>query len=224
MWRRHLVPGLLWWADGEKVDGSPSSRPSKYRAPTWSWASIDGIVYMEDNLVSEWRIQVVDYKLEYATHDITGIITGGWIDLRGHLKPFSLRWNVKGYLRCFKWQMALDGETVWSQDESIAEEDWSTKLVDLDVPTSNSEAFDEDNAQQRLYCLVSRAAKDAKDYVPILLLRLLDAERNLFERIGLASCPPGQGLAMLEAELHEDVKSSLPCSRYEDGLHTIRIV
>jgi hypothetical protein len=29
---------------------------------------------------------------------------------------------------------------------------------------------------------------------------------------------------MLLAELDEEIKSSLPCLRYENGLHTIRII
>jgi hypothetical protein len=61
----------------EKVGGSPSCRPTHYRAPTWSWASIDGNIGTEAvNNDGKWAINVEDYYLDYATEDTTGIVTG----------------------------------------------------------------------------------------------------------------------------------------------------
>ena len=41
LWRRDLAPHLLWrvW------DPSKTSRPQRYRAPSWSWASLNGAIY-----------------------------------------------------------------------------------------------------------------------------------------------------------------------------------
>lgn len=41
IWRADLARGLLWMPH----DGSHTSRPSQYVAPTWSWASIKGQVH-----------------------------------------------------------------------------------------------------------------------------------------------------------------------------------
>jgi hypothetical protein len=38
LWSNNLVPQLMW----EPADPVKSKRPSQYRAPTWSWASVDG--------------------------------------------------------------------------------------------------------------------------------------------------------------------------------------
>ncbi|OJT06894.1 hypothetical protein TRAPUB_2263 [Trametes pubescens] len=38
MWRERLLPGMLWWAS----DGEELQRPTVFRAPSWSWAAVDG--------------------------------------------------------------------------------------------------------------------------------------------------------------------------------------
>jgi Heterokaryon incompatibility protein (HET) len=40
LWKESLSYDLLW-----RVDGELNSRPLEYRAPSWSWASVDGKVY-----------------------------------------------------------------------------------------------------------------------------------------------------------------------------------
>ena len=39
MWRENLIEQLLWF-----VSGAPEPRPSGYRAPSWSWASVNGAI------------------------------------------------------------------------------------------------------------------------------------------------------------------------------------
>ncbi|KAL5372109.1 hypothetical protein DPSP01_013755 [Paraphaeosphaeria sporulosa] len=43
-WSKHFVAGLSWVRD----KFSPLTTPSEYRAPSWSWASADGGVFLED--------------------------------------------------------------------------------------------------------------------------------------------------------------------------------
>ncbi|KAK3168624.1 hypothetical protein OEA41_005072 [Lepraria neglecta] len=40
LWEAYLLRGLVW-----QMEDPQNSRPSKYRAPTWSWASVDGEVF-----------------------------------------------------------------------------------------------------------------------------------------------------------------------------------
>ncbi|KAI9736769.1 MAG: hypothetical protein M1834_000973 [Cirrosporium novae-zelandiae] len=42
LWKAHLTDGLLWQA--ARSDNAYLSRPEKYRAPSWSWASLDGCI------------------------------------------------------------------------------------------------------------------------------------------------------------------------------------
>ncbi|KAF3761473.1 HET-domain-containing protein, partial [Cryphonectria parasitica EP155] len=44
MWRRHLAVEILWLASRDRSGAQVAVRPPQYRAPSWSWASIDGEV------------------------------------------------------------------------------------------------------------------------------------------------------------------------------------
>lgn len=46
LWRRCLAEQLLWivGSNSRQINGQPSVRPSIYRAPSWSWLPIDGII------------------------------------------------------------------------------------------------------------------------------------------------------------------------------------
>lgn len=155
MWRRWLNVALLWCADnGRKVDGSPSSRPQDYRAPSWSWASVDGIIARSPLLDGEWSIHVAKYSLEHATDHITGVVIGGWIDLRGDLRPTGLESYELGI--GFRWRMVLNCTIVRAQDESLPETGRLGPMVHLDVPPTDERAFEEDNHRQRLFYMMSR--------------------------------------------------------------------
>jgi len=46
LWRTNLEDQLLWWRNSNPgVSHAPKMRPSLYRAPSWSWASIDGPIH-----------------------------------------------------------------------------------------------------------------------------------------------------------------------------------
>jgi hypothetical protein len=44
LWKRHFVKSLLWEIVKDSPNGARAHRPSKWRAPSWSFASIDGCV------------------------------------------------------------------------------------------------------------------------------------------------------------------------------------
>jgi len=50
IWERDLVPGLLWTRAGFLV--VDCRRPTQKRAPSWSWATLDGQIYYWSKL--EW--------------------------------------------------------------------------------------------------------------------------------------------------------------------------
>jgi hypothetical protein len=46
LWKWNIVHQLLWETHPESVRGRTSSqRPKNYRAPSWSWASVDGEIF-----------------------------------------------------------------------------------------------------------------------------------------------------------------------------------
>lgn len=50
LWERNLANDMMWCIqECKQEDKSPSVRPTGYRAPSWSWAFVDGaIIYQRD--------------------------------------------------------------------------------------------------------------------------------------------------------------------------------
>jgi len=83
LWQRYLPSQLLWTYE------APGTRPTKYRAPSWSWASIDaptnralkpGRTHEQDLLAG-----ILSVSVESPTGDTTGQVTSGYIRVRGIL-------------------------------------------------------------------------------------------------------------------------------------------
>ena len=83
LWQQWLPSQLLWRYD------SPGTRPLKYRAPSWSWASVNpqtdrGLIAGRSYIMGILA-KVVEVKIESSDQDATGQITGGHLRLRGPL-------------------------------------------------------------------------------------------------------------------------------------------
>jgi hypothetical protein len=83
LWLNELAKGLLW-----KVPiGTQATRPSVYRAPSWSWASIDAnISYYSPHwaeVFSRSMITVEEAITQPVTNDPTGQVRSGRIRIRG---------------------------------------------------------------------------------------------------------------------------------------------
>lgn len=67
LWRRNLGIQILWQV-GAVSDGVRTRRSLIYRAPPWSWASVDGPVLLPySEAPSRGIIEVVDAHLDFAT-------------------------------------------------------------------------------------------------------------------------------------------------------------
>ena len=125
LWKSDLARGLLWRTPhlspyqlsvntGKARGCRGSSRPASYRAPTWSWASID-VTYINWDLVSDWSsmdgivvtTELVDeskqgescYELLDIRTDMTdlnkfGEVTGGRLSVQGSILPAYI-WGVE---------------------------------------------------------------------------------------------------------------------------------
>lgn len=83
LWRQWLPSQLLWRYD------SPRTRPYEYRAPSWSWASVNAQTNFGLTAGRSYDLgivaSVVDVKIESPGQDTTGQVTGGHLRLRGPL-------------------------------------------------------------------------------------------------------------------------------------------
>ncbi|EXJ96118.1 hypothetical protein A1O1_01244 [Capronia coronata CBS 617.96] len=79
LWKPQLPHALLWRVEQGR-------RPTKYRAPTWTWASIDGEVTYPEPAQSarETCIEVIDLDMKYKPNNF-GMVEGGKMKVRGFM-------------------------------------------------------------------------------------------------------------------------------------------
>jgi len=115
IWRNHMPSGLLWKTTLES-ESSPHSafqprRPMSYRAPSWSWASIDSLISYESQRLSNeggprpeesvcsydyGLFEIVDSELTLAGSDQFGAISSASLILRGCILPMLFRYEQHG--------------------------------------------------------------------------------------------------------------------------------
>lgn len=79
LWKPQLPHALLWRVEKGR-------RPTKYRAPTWTWASIDGEVKYPEPTQSgrETCVEVLDIQMQYKS-DYFGMVESGKMKVRGFM-------------------------------------------------------------------------------------------------------------------------------------------
>lgn len=95
LWQHNLVRDLLWTKDYAKY----SPRPTKYRAPSWSWAAVDGRVVCDtfDSRLDPDRYDLKECELlqcEVSLANQTlpfGRVVGGIVRVRSPLR--RVKWN-----------------------------------------------------------------------------------------------------------------------------------
>lgn len=105
-WRRELERSLLWRVETGIYSGHPS-RPSVYRAPSWSWASVNAstsfdIVDLQYD--SPVAIEVVDASVETDGENPFGCVVGGKLTIKANVMRASWQtethsWSVQTRIR-----------------------------------------------------------------------------------------------------------------------------
>ncbi|EIW85019.1 hypothetical protein CONPUDRAFT_141780 [Coniophora puteana RWD-64-598 SS2] len=106
LWRRTLLLDLLW---ATQVATRRHPRPEKYRAPSWSWASINGIVgtkYLEATLGSMPSIrqaEILDCRVTLASEEAPfGEVREGILKLKGFKQEVALQSDTVGAVHLAK--------------------------------------------------------------------------------------------------------------------------
>jgi hypothetical protein len=94
LWRKNLVTQLSWLSACDEQRLRP--RPNPYRAPSWSWASLDGRIsarFYSDSSYTNMKtlVNIIDCEIESTTDDATSMVTGGTLKLSGWLASIQLR-------------------------------------------------------------------------------------------------------------------------------------
>jgi hypothetical protein len=111
LWRDERIEAQLCWrADGPKI------RPTEWRAPSWSWASVDGpISYMptQRDICDDTYARVVDASVTPLAGDVFGQLSAGTLHIEcadmilGRVVGYD-KVVVQGIDEEFQWPIILD--------------------------------------------------------------------------------------------------------------------
>ena len=81
LWKSNIIHNLAW-----KILSSDGVRPSSYRAPSWSWASVDGLVQFEDSFDESHALAFAEsVEVTHVTDDTFGAVRDGVLRIRGQV-------------------------------------------------------------------------------------------------------------------------------------------
>ncbi|KAF2792568.1 hypothetical protein K505DRAFT_221470, partial [Melanomma pulvis-pyrius CBS 109.77] len=173
LWKSHLITELSW--TGPSGIMNLPLRPSPYRAPSWSWASIDGYISVGDSYNKdpykylEALIDIIDCDIQTATADRTGAVVGGSLRVSGWLASIQLHADSKS-----GWRVFFDGKW-W---------DFGGRFyISLDCSPSSL----------RMHCLplFAYCTDSHRGNVYCLLLSPTGNANGQFQRIGVLYTDPG---------------------------------
>ncbi|OAG03660.1 HET-domain-containing protein [Paraphaeosphaeria sporulosa] len=192
LWRASLEIGLMWrsapYADADERRGRVRGR-----APTWSWASMDGRIYF-----AEFGTEILEAHTTNAI-DIIDVGTDGTLTVSGrlislHRGKLGLQgpWDWNQMVKFYNRMETIDVKTNMARYEPVRSQDqqwFGFAALDDNVDV-------EDLQQQEVTALFMRqmtrkdidtaklSADQFKDSYQVLFLRKTDAEQT-YERIGM---------------------------------------
>ncbi|KAI1200918.1 hypothetical protein F5X97DRAFT_291646, partial [Nemania serpens] len=172
LWKDSLIDDLLW-----RTFSLSAERASKWRAPTWSWASINGRIQYgstNSNDVSRAFAKILKIECTPLTSDSTLELSSATLVISSYIVPAVLSRNpntnnAPSLLHRYRLE-ATGGEHYGFQSDYT--------LPDPDV---------EDISGEQVYCLWIRCGGSNSSYwqCDCLVLRL-DATEKIYERLGIA--------------------------------------
>lgn len=174
----NLQTQLLWEVSRTaRAGGTPSFRPNEYRAPSWSWASVEGRIFcswVDGHRPSISYTQVLDIQVQPVgdkPEDVTGQLAWGYVVLQG--EPFLVTALVK--------RNALEADKI-----NIG---MGIVYCFLDVQHESSEALEELLISVVLLIVERERLGDDKVKVSGLLLEQDETDDRQFVRIGMFRSP-----------------------------------
>lgn len=197
LWRSNLIIGLLW----EVKHSKSGSLPQQYRAPSWSWASLNSVVVyrdLEERLFDDdfppWHFHtsVLDAQCTPLGHDLMGRVKDGYVCLSGPILNVRLK-----DLSIFKETRSENGFSLvqgkFKADTSLMEvhAQVSEGHPLLTVKRCFGSDFDFATSSAIVRCIliedhygVQNGKLSGVRYYTFLVLRLLTISDGIYERLG----------------------------------------
>jgi hypothetical protein len=174
LWTNDLPAGMMWNATGflgPREQHGCLKRPSKLRAPSWSWASVDGRIHYPPTPFGGIHPEAPAIYIHPSGLDEYGEVDFGMFEVTGHLRMLDTMLGFR-----------------------TSDKDWVEQYARSLPPTDLIRAdFDdpEIGGNTQVYCfLVATRPRGGHELGYGLLLHLLE-EKGAFQRVGLAQVWPG---------------------------------
>lgn len=180
LWRTHFFPGLIWTVQSDPNNpittyGVRAFPPSKYRAPTWSWASISGRINNQSTSPSSRTLTTI-LECTAPTQSEAGfgrLLEPAMLKLRGPLRQLKVYRDENGpliskYRRPPKRPMYLflDDEQYASKSRGVTwDVSWDERDLTMPLP---SFSLNNDNEDERGSPSESQQDNEALYVTPIL--------------------------------------------------------
>ncbi|PVH75789.1 HET-domain-containing protein [Cadophora sp. DSE1049] len=173
LWKDYLMHDLFWYCV------YPALRPETYRAPSWSWASVDlkiSYPFWRTCESNECEMYCTILDAQVTTHglDPFGAVDDGFLKIKGRL---------------------LDIEARQIPERKASLPQWSLHYQDIEIAQATPDTEKLDFGQSRTYwallfakCKGSEGSKARKSQPRGLLLQKCEEDReglNVFQRVGV---------------------------------------
>lgn len=210
LWQKNIENGLLWHVEYcRQGDGSPSFRPETYRAPSFSWMSVEGSINagVEDKS-DENANDILVRLLSLDVSESRGVIApGASIRIECSIKPMKIRRHVSSsgvlWLARFRHGKPQLG--------------WALSLVCTVLMDE-----DKDYGDSVFYCMTIRK-RYAENFVAGLVLEETGGVEGEFRRVGYFQAG-GEDKQLLTNPYVDE--GDFPCEKYDAMAkrHTISII
>jgi hypothetical protein len=178
LWRDSLLQDLTWRATSPLQE-----RPKKWRAPTWSWAAIDGSVTFElekrPKDAGRPLCQIFRAECSQVLPSAFGQVSGGCLDLRGHIIESELHWRED-----LKWVFLGVRDSEGYVNLGRIAPDYLMKFDGNDWISDNKLGTPTRRKAEPVYCFPLASRNEGKQ-LEILILSRTNASLNEYRRIGI---------------------------------------
>lgn len=173
IWKSMLIESLHWYPVSKSLRGTMARRPAKYRAPTWSWASVEAPI----------RHRITDfYKTKHSATLVAEIthasVTLAGVDPRGRVSDGCLR--IQGPMR----RVQVTGIGICERKGS-AKEEFQKRVAQISDAVDKSLAY-----RGKVHDLVTYATIQSGDLegrclldIPLALCRSQPAEVSVGQQL-----------------------------------------
>lgn len=186
IWRGSLPSDLLWCIEFRgmsKIQNRRYERPRVWRAPTWSWASMEADVTRYSFRDLQSRIQVLDASTDLAGSDLFGQVKAGPLNYLRVAGPLlrKIRFN---YDAATKTSLQRSFPTISYRGNDLRQ---AIILIDNDLDEVTDKHL-QDESQDFATLVVGYSP--GGDLHESLVLKPVAGESDTFERIGMARLGP----------------------------------